>query len=152
MKIILNPLGKEFCTVTLTKFEFLYQCLAYPDVTSLDAEEMFQPMSKDVSQKVDLVLKFLKDVARVHAISLIKIKDVFNEYPEVDWEKHYRYHFCVNSHLILERIIESHLKHLHQSHRDQYYEKRDAYKQILINYYEMFGSSWNADNYLKEYF
>ncbi|HEY3294975.1 MAG TPA: hypothetical protein VGL38_06035 [bacterium] len=110
-RIILMPLGNEFVGFTITKFEFLYHCLAYPHLLSIDSPEMMVPANEDIESKVNVIYEFLETMKKAHVSALQSIKQAcFGQ--RLDWEEHYRDQFCVDGRLVLERIALSHYSHV----------------------------------------
>ncbi|MDD2890224.1 MAG: hypothetical protein PHE49_06255 [bacterium] len=149
-RITLLPLGEEFSKSIITKFEFLYQCLAYPYVTSPDAPEILTPISEGIDRKVEKIISFMHKMKKAHTDSLLKIREACNPiYP--NWEEYYRQHFCINNSLIIERTVFSHLKHLKEITNTENFEKyNEKYMKLLDEYYRSFGSSREVrDSYVQ---
>jgi hypothetical protein len=143
LRVTITPLGAEFVGFIMTKFEFLHQCLVYPDIVSVEAQEMLEPASVNMDTKVNKILEFLKIMKEVHGNALLKIKDASSR-SHPSWEEYYREQFCVKEQLILERIIRSHLSHLRQTHPVSYSKWKAEYVKLLEDYHESFGSSHKA--------
>ncbi len=132
-RLKVTPLGTEFVQYTITIFEFLHQCLAYPVITNADATEMLAPVELDMDSKINRVYEFLKIMGRVHCETLKEFRESWHGKNE-DWESYYRRTFCIREQLILERIAYSHLAYFRNQFptsfdkwRSQYYDLIDEY-------------------------
>ncbi len=132
-RVFITPLGREFVGSTITKFEFLFHCLTYPNVVDTDSPQMLAPVSRDMTKKVSVILTFLEKMKGVHSAAVNQIK-MHTSKEGQDWEELYRERFCINQELILERIVYSHLAHLGNT------EYLTRYKQLLESYLNEIGS------------
>lgn len=118
--IKLTPLGKEFASSTITKFEFLYQCLQDEDPIDLISPMMLIPISTNINYKVESVLSCLEKIKKIHINKIKYVQEsIKRNLPNTEWEQYYRIKFCEDKLLILERIVFSHLAHLRANYENE---------------------------------
>lgn len=146
-RLKLNPLGAEFVQHTITIFEFLHQCLAYPDITSEDSEEMLEPIESDIQTKISRVYDFLLLMKNVHVEVLRDLREGWQDKHE-DWETYYRKTFCIRENLILERIAVSHLSHFRIQFPSSFDEWRPKYFELIEDFLYSIKSSRTVEQSL----
>ena len=147
LRIVPTPLGREFVMSTVTKFEFLHQCLSWPHPSGIDSPEMLSPIRENVSGRIEAVYQFLEIMKDVQVTKLRQIREILG--PETRWEEFYRVSFCARGRLVFERIIVSHLRHfkaLSPVVFDKWYPK---YEGLLRDFYASFDSSRSSADLLR---
>lgn len=138
-RVTLTPLGREFVKDTITKFEFLHQCLAFPNVVEADSQDLLEKIQQDMDGKVAKVFKFLQEMKDVHSYALAEIQE--HHIPKhAKWEEHYRDNYCIRGDLILERIVRSHLNHLKAHYPATFRKWKPEYERLLTDYYQAIKS------------
>lgn len=147
IRVRLTPLGREFVANTITKFQFLNQCLQHPEVMDPDSKEMLSKVSEDLDISISEVIRFLGIVVEVHASALKQIRNTLPASPK--WEDYYREHFCVDTLFVIERVCESHLRYLKKQYRELYKNRHLDYVDLLKKFYVKIDSSRKAENIIK---
>ncbi|MCB0743682.1 MAG: hypothetical protein KDC67_07250 [Ignavibacteriae bacterium] len=128
-RVKITPLGNEFVSSTITKFEFLYHCLTYPNIVSLDSPEMLSPVQEERDKKIETVLKFLENMKSVH-LEVIKFMKEKSKLTDSEWEEYFRNNFCVKNQFIIERIAISHISHFKET------SITNKYQELLDSFYD----------------
>ena|GEM_PF-5464083 len=147
MRVQLTTLGKEYVAVMLTKFEFLYQSLAYPQNVADDSEELLRPATEGTKDKFRIVSGHLALMSQVHTASITAIKTACDD-SGIAWEPYYRRSYCVREQLIVERMMFDHLRHLARVDRPNLETYRSTYVSQLGKYFRDIGSTRDAERIL----
>lgn len=148
IRVTITPLGREFIEFIITKFEFLYESLAglHPPLDNVP-QGIPIPTKATYTKKVDIVKTHLARMAEVHTATLNSIRERFTR-PNLDWEEYYRNNFCLKGQLILERIMQSHLRHLALVDSQNIETYRQIYISILKDYLKNVHSKRSAETLL----
>jgi len=134
--VILTPLGKEFITSTLLKFEFMLQAMSTQSCMNEDSLEMLQPIEHASRKAMQQMYERLLFIKNAHSSALQGIRDALSR---DDWEHFYRVHFCINEQLSLERIADNHWFHIRTLPREVSDVAASLYSRLFHAYFSEVG-------------